>query len=197
MPSSILQGGDPSLRSSTDDPGFVAAITQDSAGPEDDDEGDGDWDAGDEDDSEDGGVSGGAEVIEAISNSIPPELADLRSALVATEDRGRKDNCQFHKENKELKLATLNLERERLADDKARRDREEQALEEHRRWERRMKEEEMECRRREVSAKEDASVVEVARLILPSVSGDVVEAYKKAIAMYESHRRQRGGDENS
>lgn len=49
------QGGDPSLRSSTDDPGFVAAITQDSAGPEDDDEGDGDWDARDEDDGGDGG----------------------------------------------------------------------------------------------------------------------------------------------
>lgn len=60
-----------------------------------------------------------------------------------------------------------------------------------------MKEEEMECRRRELSAKEDASVVEVARLVLPSVSGDVVEAYKEAIAMYESHSRQRGGDENS
>ena len=43
-------------------------------------------------------------------------------------------------------MTTLSLERERLAGDKARRDWEEQALEEHRRAERRMKEEEMEYR---------------------------------------------------
>ncbi|ADV21390.1 hypothetical protein I305_00539 [Cryptococcus gattii E566] len=125
------QGGDPSLRSSTDDPGFVAAITQDSAGPEDDDEGDDDWDARDEDDGEDGGCLEGPRSLRpsptlflATRGRRAADLADLRSALVATEDRGRTHKCQFHKENKELKLANLNLERERLADDKARHDRE-------------------------------------------------------------------------
>ncbi|OXC57622.1 hypothetical protein C358_06946 [Cryptococcus neoformans MW-RSA852] len=66
-------------------------------------------------------------------------------------------------------MTTLSLERERLAGDKARRDWEEQALEEHRRTERRMKEEEMECRQKEVSAKEGASIFEIARFVLPSV----------------------------
>lgn len=50
------QEGDPSLHSSMDDPDFVAAITQDSDGPKDDDEGDSNWDAGDEDDSGERGV---------------------------------------------------------------------------------------------------------------------------------------------
>ncbi|AFR97437.2 hypothetical protein C343_05579 [Cryptococcus neoformans C23] len=67
--------------------------------------------------------------------------------------RGLNKKHEFHKEYKELKMTTLSLERERLAGDKARRDWEEQALEEHRRTERRMKEEEMECRQKEVSAR--------------------------------------------
>ncbi|AFR93019.2 hypothetical protein C343_00903 [Cryptococcus neoformans C23] len=66
--------------------------------------------------------------------------------LMAMEDSGLNKKRQFHKEYTELKKAILSLERERLAGHKARRDREEQALEEHRRAERRMKEEEMEYR---------------------------------------------------
>lgn len=96
-------------------------------------------------------------------------------------------------------MATLSLERERLAEDKARHDREEltlekhrnreeQALEEHRRMEKWMKEEEMECKRREVSAKEDTwvrtSILEIARFVLSSVSGDTEAVYNKAIVLY-------------
>ncbi|OXL10835.1 hypothetical protein C348_00887 [Cryptococcus neoformans Gb118] len=68
------------------------------------------------------------------------------NSLMAMEDSGLNKKRQFHKEYTELKKAILSLERERLAGHKARRDREEQALEEHRRAERRMKEEEMEYR---------------------------------------------------
>ncbi|OXH58833.1 hypothetical protein J004_00927, partial [Cryptococcus neoformans] len=74
------------------------------------------------------------------SRRIPP------MSLMAMEDSGLNKKRQFHKEYTELKKAILSLERERLAGHKARRDREEQALEEHRRAERRMKEEEMEYR---------------------------------------------------
>lgn len=57
---------------------------------------------------------------------------DLHSALTAMEDKRLNEKRQFRKENKELKMTTLSLERERLAEDKARHDREEQALEKHR-----------------------------------------------------------------
>ncbi|OXH43336.1 hypothetical protein J002_06973 [Cryptococcus neoformans] len=67
---------------------------------------------------------------------------------MAMEDRGLNKKHESHKEYKELKMTTLSLERERLAGDKARLDWEEQSLEEHRRAERRMKEEEMECRQK-------------------------------------------------
>lgn len=115
------------------------------------------------------------------------DLMDLHSVLMVMEDRRLNEKRQPHEENKELKMATLSLERERLAEDKARHDREEltlekhrnreeQALEEHRRMEKWMKEEEMECKRREVSAKEDTwvrtSILEIARFVLSSVSGD-------------------------
>ncbi|AFR98969.1 hypothetical protein C343_06958 [Cryptococcus neoformans C23] len=69
-------------------------------------------------------------------------------SLMAMEDRGLNKKHESHKEYKELKMTTLSLERERLAGDKARLDWEEQSLEEHRRTERRMKEEEMECRQK-------------------------------------------------
>lgn len=95
---------------------------------------------------------------------------DLHSALMAMEDKRLNEKGQFHKD--------------RLAEDKARSDWEEQALEGHRRNERRMKEEEIEYRRREVSAKEDASIhasiLGIAQFVLPSMSDDTVEAYKKA-----------------
>lgn len=49
-----------------------------------------------------------------------------------------------------------------------------------------------------MSAKEDKSIFEIARrFVLPSVPGNTVEAYKKAVALYESQRRQIGGKENS
>ncbi|QPK66864.1 hypothetical protein CNBG_10061 [Cryptococcus deuterogattii R265] len=112
---------------------------------------------------------------------------------MAMDDRGINENRQFHQENKELKIAILNLERERMAKDNARRDREEQTLEEHRRMEMRMKQEEMECKRRKLSAKEDALILKFAHFVLSSVSGDTEEAYKKAVHLYESQGRQREG----
>ncbi|KIR82394.1 hypothetical protein I306_00506 [Cryptococcus gattii EJB2] len=181
-----------------------------------------------------GGLSEGARIVAAISNSIPArgrraDLTELHSTLMAMEDRGLNEKRQFHKEITELKAATLCLEREQFAEDKVRRDREEQALEEHRRMERRAKEEEMECRRKEVSAKAEemecrwrevsakeeemecrrrevsakeeesihSSILRIAQFVLPCVSGDPVEAYKKAVTMYESQRRQGGEDNNS
>ncbi|ADV19681.1 hypothetical protein I305_00167 [Cryptococcus gattii E566] len=88
--------------------------------------------------------------------------------------------------------------KERLAEEKARRDREEQALEEHRRMERRMKVKEMEYRRKEMSAKGDASILGIAQFVLPSVSGNTVDVYKKAVTMmYEAQHRQEGEDNNS
>ncbi|KAE8537935.1 hypothetical protein D1P53_005998 [Cryptococcus gattii VGV] len=186
-----LENGSPEH---TDD---VAFGGEDEGDSEDDSEGD-DWDAREsiereEDDSEEGELSEGAKIVEAISNSIPPrgrhaDLVDLRAALMAMEDKRLNEKRQFHKENKELKMATLTLERERLAEDKARHGREEQALEEHRRMERWMREEEMEYKRREVSAMEDASILEIARFILPSVSGDTEDAYNKAVVLYNVHK---------
>ncbi|KAE8541255.1 hypothetical protein D1P53_002612 [Cryptococcus gattii VGV] len=139
-------------------------------------------------DSEDGELSEGAKIVAAISNSIPPrgrraDLMDLHSALMAMDDTKTQRETPVHKE--------------RLAEEKARRDREEQALEEPRRMERRMKEEKMEYRRKEVSAKEDASILGIAQFVLPSVSGNTVEVYKKAVTMYEAQHRQEGEDNNS
>ncbi|KIR77160.1 hypothetical protein I305_01001 [Cryptococcus gattii E566] len=109
----------------TDDVAFGGEDEKDS---EDDGEGD-DWHAREDteregDGSEEGELSEGAKIIAAISNSIP--------ALTAMEDKRLNEKRQFRKENKELKMTTLSLERERLAEDKARHDREEQALEKHR-----------------------------------------------------------------
>ncbi|KIR55276.1 hypothetical protein I315_01862 [Cryptococcus gattii Ru294] len=111
--------------------------------------------------------------------------------------------------------AREDIEREEDDSEHGGRDREEQALEEHRRMERRAKEEEMECRRKEVSAKAEemecrrkevsakeeesihSSILRISQFVLPCVSGDPVEAYKKAVTMYESQRRQGGEDNNS
>ncbi|KJE03537.1 hypothetical protein I311_02577 [Cryptococcus gattii NT-10] len=247
------QGGDPSLRTSTEDPNFAAIITEGLVGPvgpstsnlcsgtkapsmarydyhlengspgHTDDvafggEDDGDSQDDDEDDDRDAREdiereeddSTDLAAITSTARGRRADLTELHSTLMTMEDRGLNEKRQFHKEITELKAATLCLEREQFAEDKVRRDREEQALEEHRRMERRAKEEEMElsakeeemeCRRREVSAKEEesihSSILRIAQFVLPCVSGDPVEAYKKAVTMYESQRRQRGEDNNS
>ncbi|OXC66201.1 hypothetical protein AYX13_04922 [Cryptococcus neoformans] len=128
-----LENGSPEH---TDD----VAFGEDEGDSEDDDEG-GDWDAREgvqkEGDSEDEGCLKGPRPLQ-------PSLTD--SSSHGHGGRGLNKKHEFHKEYKELKMTTLSLERERLAGHKAKRDREEQALEEHRRTERRMKEEEMEYR---------------------------------------------------
>lgn len=94
---------------------------------------------------------------------------DLHSALMAMEDKRLNENGQFHKD----RLAEEGQTRlGRTGPGRTPRN------------ERRMKEEEIEYRRREVSAKEDASIhasiLGIAQFVLPSMSGDTVEAYKKA-----------------